>query len=126
MITALPTNHVSSSNPTADMTLVDDNTAVPGTATFVGGKAFTPAGSAYVCPYPAGGLAPQGVTFIGGRAVRIDGAQIVTTGGATAAVLHGVAVTSTGELRVSSVATADTYNNGVAATAAGIVCEVGV
>lgn len=126
MITALPTNHVSSSNPKADMTLVDDNTAVPGTATFVGGKAFTPAGSAYVCPYPAGGLAPQGVTFIGGRAIRVDGAQIVTTGGATATVLHGVAVTSTGELRVSSVATADTYNNGIAATADGIVCEVGV
>jgi hypothetical protein len=121
----IPLYPVSVTDARANVTLLNDNTAVPGTAAFMGGAAYTQAGSAYVCLYPAGGLAPQGVTFLGGRAHRVDGARIVDTGGATMTVVGGIAITSTGAARVNSAAGIETAHNGISMTQTGVVCETG-
>ena len=121
----IPLYPVSVTDSRAKVTLVDDNTNVPATATFVAGAAYTPDGSAYVCPYPAGGLAPQGVTFLGGRPHRVDGARIVDTAGATSTVVGGIAVTSTGAARVNSVSGIETAVQGISVTQAGVICETG-
>lgn len=121
----IPLYPVSVTDARAKVTLVDDNTTVPGTATFMGGAAYTPAGSAYVCPYPAGGTAPQGVTFLGGRPHRVDGARIVDTAGAASTYIGGLAVTSTGAAMVNSLASIETAIHGVSVTQAGVICETG-
>ena len=121
----IPSTPVSLTDARISVTLVDDNTPVPGTASFIGGKAYTNAGSAYVCPYPAGGTAPQGVTFIAGKAVRVDGAQIVDTAGSTYTNIGAVAITSTGAIRVSSIAGIETAAHKMSLTSAGIICETG-
>lgn len=99
-ISILPGNPAAAngSNDRTDTTFLDDNTAVPATAFFRGGRAFTSGGSAYVCLRPAGGLAPQGIFFHGGAAIRADGAQIILSPGVIARFLNGVGYTELGEL----------------------------
>lgn len=121
----IPLYPVSLTDARANVTLLDDNTAVPAGSAFMGGAAYTQAGSAYVCLYPAGGTAPQGVTFHSGAAHRVDGARIVDTGGAAVTHVAGVAVTSTGAAMVNSLAGIATAHNGVSMTQAGVICETG-
>jgi len=95
-----------------DVTAVDDATAVPATATFRGGMAYTPAGSLYVTVgEPAGGAAPQTVVLVGGFRVRTDGALLIDGSAATSAV-NGMPVIS-GRLSVVSLGTPTTYTHGV-------------
>lgn len=74
--------------------------AVPGTAVFVGGVAFHQNGRLYVTTD-----APSSPAYIGGVAVRQDGAVHVSTSAVDAADtrLGGLAVSSSGQLRVSAV-----------------------
>lgn len=102
--TILPGNPVSLSDSRTDTTFLDDNTAVPATAVFRAGRAFTQAGSAYVCLMPAGGTAPQGKQSIAGRAIRADGAQIIKVAGTISNFLNGVAYTALGEMVANTTA----------------------
>lgn len=102
--TVLPGNSVSVSNDKTDATFLDDNTTVPATAVFRSGCAFTQAGSAYICNKPAGGVANQTTQFIGGRAIRGDGAQQILAGGVINQRINGVAYTALGELVANTTA----------------------
>lgn len=99
-ISILPGNPAAAdgSNDRTDTTFLNDATAVPATAVFRGGRAFTPGGSAYVCLKPAGGAAPQGTFFHGGAMIRSDGAQVILSPGVIARFLNGVGYTELGEL----------------------------
>jgi hypothetical protein len=72
--------------------------AVPGTAVKLGGIAVSPAGMMYVTTD-----APSGASFIGGFAVRSDGALHVSTSAVagTDEYIGGIAVSSTGQVRVA-------------------------
>lgn len=94
----LPGFPVSLSDPRTDTTFLNDNTPVPAGAQYLDGCAFSQAGSAYVCPRPAGGTANQTISFIGGKAVRGDGAQIILVGGTITQVINGVGYTALGEM----------------------------
>ena len=95
-----------------DVTVVDDFTAVPATATFRGGLAYTPAGSLYVTVgEPAGGGAPQTVVIVNGLRVRTDGALIID-GAAANATINGLPSVS-GRLSCASLASPTTYHNGL-------------
>ena len=116
-LSILPGLPVSLSDARTESTLLDDNTAVPATAVFLGGCAFDQTNAAYIALWPAGGLANQTVQYIGGKAVRGDGAQIVLSGGVIAAYLNGLPYTSRGELVFDP--SAPTYfPNGIGANSA--------
>lgn len=116
-LTILPGLPVSLSDSKTETTLLDDNTAVPAGSMFLAGCAFDQAGAAYIALWPAGGTANQTVQYIGGKAVRGDGAQIVLSGGAVAAYLNGLPYTSRGEL-VFDASAPDQFPNGIGATSA--------
>jgi hypothetical protein len=118
--TILPGNPAAldGSNDRTDTTFVSDATAVPATAVFRSGRAFTQAGSAYVCPPPAGGAAPQGINFIGGAAIRADGAQIILVGGSITRFINGVGYTELGEMVANTTAPVK-FNNGIGVAADG-------
>lgn len=116
-LTILPGLPVSLSDSRTETTLLDDNTAVPGTAVFLGGCAFDQAGAAYVALYPAGGIADQTVQYLGGKGVRGDGAQLVLSGGVIASYLNGLPYTTRGEL-VFDASAPDQFPNGIGATSA--------
>jgi hypothetical protein len=63
-----------------------------------GGCAFDENDQAYVCPRPAGGSANQTISFLGGKAVRGDGAQIILVGGTLNQKINGCNYTALGEL----------------------------
>lgn len=117
-VSILPGLPVSLSNSRTETTLLDDNTPVPATAVFLGGCAFDQAGAAYIALWPAGGTANQTVQYIGGKAVRGDGPQIVLSGGVIAAYLNGLPYTARGEL-VFDANAPDQFPNGIGATSAG-------
>ena len=103
-----------------DVTLIDDATTVPGTATLRQGLAYTPAGSLYVkVGEPGGGAAPQTVVVINGLRVRTDGALIVDAGAANSTV-NGVPTVS-GRMSYASLGTPTSYHNGLG-IAANQVC----
>lgn len=84
-------------------TYLDNVTAVPGTARFVGGIAHDETGARYVCPWPSGS-----VFYHGGIAVRSDGAMVISTG--SPEYRHGGMPTSyRGEVIVSENAAALTH-----------------
>lgn len=116
-LTILPGLPVSLSDSRTETTLLDDNTAVPGTAVFLGGCAFDQAGAAYIALYPAGGIANQTVQYIGGKGVRGDGAQLVLSGGAIVSYINGLPYTTRGEL-VFDASVPDQFPNGIGATSA--------
>lgn len=97
-VSILPGLPVSTTDSRTDTTFLTDNTAVPAGAQYLGGCAFSQAGAAYVCPRPAGGTANQTIAFIGGKAVRGDGAQIILVGGVRNQTINGVNYTSLGEM----------------------------
>jgi hypothetical protein len=108
---------VSISNGRLNTTFIDDATAVPATAVFSGGCAYTHGESAYVCLTPAGGLAPQTLYMLGGRLVRGDGAQVIAPGGTIAYFLGGLGYTAAGALVCDTSAPAMVVNGvGTAAT----------
>lgn len=75
-----------------------DGVPVPAGAILINGFAHTAAGIRYVCPWPASGL----VTHQGGIARRHDGAMCIAVGGATNGRAGGWALTSRGEVLVST------------------------
>ena len=115
----LPGFPVSTSNDRTATLFLDDNTAVPGTAMFIDGCAFSQAGEAYVCPRPAGGSANQTISFIGGKAVRGDGAQIILVGGTISQYINGVGYTSLGEMVPNTTAPAR-YPNSIGTSETGV------
>jgi hypothetical protein len=118
-LSILPGFNVSESDSKTETTLLDDNTPVPAGSMFLAGCAFDAASrAAYIALWPAGGTANQTVQYIGGKAVRGDGAQLVLTGGAIAAYLNGLPYTSRGELVFDGTAP-DQFPNGIGATSAG-------
>lgn len=119
IITVLPGQPLSTTDPRTDTTFLDDNTPVPATAAFVQGRAFTQAGSAYICRKPAGGTAPQGIQFIQGAAVRSDGAAITLLSGTPTQFLRGLGYTAAGELCADANAPIQ-FPNGVGASGAGL------
>jgi hypothetical protein len=110
---------VSVSNSQLDITVLDDNTAVPNTAVFNGGLAYTPAGSLYCANVPAGGLAPQGIVYRHGMPVRVDGALIVSASAATKAV-NGLPTVSFKEIGVTILVAPTYYHNGIGFNAGSI------
>jgi DNA-binding beta-propeller fold protein YncE len=116
-------NPVSVSNNKMAVKSLDDATNVAGTATFRGGAAFDPAtGAAYVCPYPAGGAAVQTVYFVGGMAVRGDGAQIIDTTGPAVTTVGGVGVLANGAVFASTIAAVHHVQNRISLSSADEVC----
>ncbi len=108
----LPGFPVSLSDAKTASLFLNDNTAVPGTAQYIDGCAFSQAGEAYVCPIPAGGSANQTIRFIGGKAVRGDGAQIILVGGTISQFINGVGYTALGEMVANTTAPAR-FPNGI-------------
>jgi hypothetical protein len=100
----LPGFPVSLSNERTKTLFLDDNTAVPSTAQMIDGCAFSQADEAYVCLRPAGGTANQTISFLGGKAVRGDGAQIILVGGTINQIINGVAYTALGEMVANTTA----------------------
>lgn len=98
MVSILPGLPVSLSDFRTFTLFLDDNTPVPAGAQYLGGCAFAQTGEAYVCPRPAGGTANQTISFLGGKAVRGDGAQIILVGGVQNQKINGCNYTSLGEL----------------------------
>lgn len=115
----LPGFPVSLSDSKTATTVLDDNTPVPATAQFLDGCAFSQAGSAYICPRPAGGTANQTISFIGGKAVRGDGAQIFLNGGTISQMINGVGYTSLGELVADTTAPVR-FPNGIGTSELGV------
>ena len=100
----LPGFPVSLSNARTASLFLTDNENVPTTAHFLDGCAFSQADEAYVCPRPAGGTANQTISFIGGKAVRGDGAQIILVGGTISQFINGVGYTALGEMVANTTA----------------------
>lgn len=100
----LPGFPVSLSNDRTASLFLSDNDPVPAGAQFIDGCAFSQAGEAYVCPRPAGGTANQTISFLGGKAVRGDGAQIILVGGAITQFINGVGYTALGEMVANTTA----------------------
>jgi hypothetical protein len=97
---------------------LDDNTAVPLNSVFKGGAAFnSTTGAQYVANWPSNGK----VVYTRGVAYRQDGAMTISTGGSRAVSPRGHALTSRGELIVT---TADStgYSAGLPITQTGAVC----
>ena len=90
---------------TATLFLTDSEDVPPG-AQYLDGCAFAQTGEAYVCPIPAGGSANQTIRFIGGKAVRGDGAQIILVGGTISQTINGVGYTALGEMVANTTAPA--------------------
>lgn len=108
----LPGFPVSLSNARTASIFLTDNEDVPATAQMLDGGAFSQAGEAYVCPIPAGGSANQTIRFIGGKAVRGDGAQIILVGGTISQFINGVGYTALGEMVANTTAPAR-FPNGI-------------
>lgn len=115
----LPGFPVSTTDDRTATLFLSDNTPVPGTAMFIDGCAFSQAGEAYVCPRPAGGSANQTIMFLGGKAVRGDGAQIILVGGTVAATINGVDYTALGEM-IPDTSAPVRYPNGIGTSEAGV------
>lgn len=115
----LPGFPVSLSDSKTDTTVLNDNTPVPATAQFIDGCAFSQTGSAYICPRPAGGTANQTISFIGGKAVRGDGAQIFLNGGTQNQVINGVAYTALGEM-IADTSAPVRFPNGIGTSETGV------
>ena len=110
---------VSVSNAQLDITVLDDNTAVPASAVKNGGLAYTPAGSLYCANAPAGGLAPQGIVYLHGLPIRSDGALIVSAVAPTKGV-NGLPVVSFKEIGVTVIVSPTYYHNGIGYNAGSI------
>lgn len=115
----LPGFPVSTTDDKTATLFLNDNTAVPGTAVFIDGCAFSQAREAYVCPRPAGGSANQTIMFLGGKAVRGDGAQIILVGGTISQYINGVGYTALGEMVPNTTAPAR-YPNGIGTSETGV------
>jgi hypothetical protein len=115
----LPGFPVSLSDSKTDTTVLNDNTPVPAGAQYIDGCAFSQAGSAYICPRPAGGTANQTISFIGGKAVRGDGAQIFLNGGTQNQTINGVAYTALGEMIADTTAPVR-FPNGIGTSETGV------
>lgn len=83
---------------------LNDVTPVPGTAIFLAGIAHATDGRRYICDWPGSGI----VTYLGGTAVRPDGAMCFATTG-IAELIRGWAHTSRGEVVVSTSAPEGIY-----------------
>ena len=92
-----------------------DAEAVPGTAKFNAGLAYASTGELYVCPLPA---SASDYTYVGGLAVRNDGALCVNAAGVKAASVRGIAVTTLGEVLATGAADGN-FLAGVGITADG-------
>lgn len=77
---------------------LNDATAVPSTRVMVSGIAHDQAGLRYVALWPASGE----VYYNDGRALREDGAMVITTSGTTQGYYDGIAMTYRGETIVST------------------------
>jgi hypothetical protein len=74
-----------------------DGAAVPSSAVFRGGIAHSQTGVRYVAAWPMDDV----VTYLGGIAMRPDGAMIVATSGTAVAASGGLRFTSRGEVLVT-------------------------
>jgi len=92
---------------------LDDVTAVPATAVFHNGFAYTPDGRRYVANWPSSGV----VNYHNGMAIRPDGAMVVTTA-APEVYRAGFGMTNRGELCVALM-DSDHYNAGIGVTTIG-------
>lgn len=77
---------------------LSDVTPVPGSAVFINGVALHADGRMYICAWPGSGI----VAYVNGWAVRPDGAVCTITGGLAAARMAGVALTSRGEVLITT------------------------
>lgn len=96
---------------------LDDVTPVPSSAVFLEGVAYAHDGSLYVCNYPAS----DPVTILQKVAVRNDGAIVINTSGTIAGYDSGFALTTQGELLVSTSAP-QVYKSGLGARSDGSLC----
>ena len=67
----------------------------------------------------AGGSANQTIMFLGGKAVRGDGAQIILVGGTISQYINGVGYTALGEMVPNTTAPAR-YPNGIGTSETGV------
>ena len=74
-----------------------DGVAVPGGASFIGGIAHSAEGYRYICPWPSAAL----VGYSGGRAIREDGAQVVSVSFTAEGAYSGFTLSYRGELLIS-------------------------
>lgn len=94
------------------------NAAVPSTADYREGRAFSDAGEMYVCDFPNDA---DDVNYIEGIAYRDDGAMCVTVSGSIVAERGGYGLTNRGEVVVIADAP-QVYVNGVPRRLSGEVC----
>lgn len=94
------------------------NGAVPSTADYREGRAYSDAGELYVCDFPNDA---DDVNYIEGIAYRDDGAMCVTVSGSIAAERGGYGLTNRGEVVVIADAP-QVYINGVPRRLSGEVC----
>jgi hypothetical protein len=102
---------------TMEVIFLDDETEVPSGAVFIGGIAHSQDGTRYVANWPASDVA----FYNGGRALRSDGALIVTSSGTQAGYYGGIALTYRGETMVST-DTPELIHNGVGLLQTGELC----
>lgn len=89
---------------------------VPADAQQRAGISYSAAGAMYVA-----NLSGAEVAFLGGKAIRADGALIISTGGSIIATHGGVGLTAVGETVVTT-ATPDVVHQGIPLTEDGKVC----
>lgn len=94
------------------------NSAVPATADYREGRAYSDAGEQYVCDFPNDA---DDVNYIEGIAYRDDGAMCVTSTGSIEAERGGYGLTDRGEVVVIADAP-QVYVNGVPRRLSGEVC----
>lgn len=81
----------------AQTIFLEDGEAVPSGAVFVAGVAYSQTGARYVAAWPSSNRA----FYIAGFALRMDGAQLITTSGTAAASRNGMQLTERGEVLVT-------------------------
>lgn len=98
-------------------TFLDDVTPVPATAVFRSGFAYTQDGRLYVALWPGSGV----VFYIGGIAVRGDGACCVKAAGVADTSRGPIPVSTRGEI-IASTTAPDTWRDGFSFLKTGAMC----
>lgn len=106
-----------SSDGTMGTIFLADATPVPASSIFLAGFAHASDGRRYVCLWPT----IQSVQYLGGVAVRADGAMCVIGAGTIGNRPHGWAMTARGEV-IASVSAPELIKDGFGQLQAGHVC----
>jgi hypothetical protein len=96
---------------------LDDVTAVPSSAFFLGGIAHSSDGKRYICLWPAN----DAVHYRGPIACRSDGAMIIVTSGTIADRPAGIAQTFRGEV-LATTSTPDYIKDAIGLLTSGYMC----